>query len=402
MTIKKYNHYLDIIVTSALMLDWAPSFFIGIDSLFLSGTKMVVVPLIFIDFVLNSKIYLKVNFALYFFISFLVGVGGGVFTGNVSFSWFIQLVPIIFVFYFYQKPRTLERIRIILKVCFFSSMLIPISLILTYFGILSPAAAIIDEATQQNRTTTGVSWSSIGLIVIAISSTLAGLLTFRKSNKINLRSFMLRSVIIIFTLSALFMTGLKSSIGAFIITFMISLLFSSSITKKNRIRFIFSFSIILFLARSFIIDTFFLNFSRYENLSAETDSVAIRIEQYSYFLWHLFEKHTLFPYGMENAMKGRWEYAYSHFIIGEAYFFGGIIFMIPIILAFYLAIKRSITAYKFIKDDNVQKQTILALISYLIGAVIILSFMPGLHTRVAYIILGLGVSLKINNIKKYI
>ena len=101
-------------------------------------------------------------------------------------------------------------------------------------------------------------------------------------------------------------------------------------------------------------------------------------------------------------MKGRWEYSYSHFIIGEAYFFGGIIFLIPILLAFYLSFKRSITAYKFIKYDGVQKQTILALISYLIGIALILSVMPGLHTRVAYIVLGLGVSLNINNIKKHI
>jgi hypothetical protein len=402
MTIKKYNHYLDIIVTSALILDWAPSFFVGIDSSILSGTKMIAVPLIFIDFLLNTKTYLKVNFALYFFISFLVGVGGGVLTGNVSFSWFVQLVPIIFVFYFYQKPRTFERIRIILKVCFITSMLIPFSLLLSYFGILTATATIIDEATQQNRTTVGISWSSLGITVIAISSTLAGLLTFKKSIKINLRSFLLRSFFIVFTLSSLFLTGLKSSIGAFTITFMISLLLSSSITKKNRIRFIFSIVSILFLARSFILNTFLLNLSRYENLSEETDSVAIRIEQYSYFFWHLFENHTLFPFGMENAMKGRWEYAYSHFIIGEAYFFGGIIFLIPILLAFYLSFKRSITAYKFIKYDGVQKQTILALISYLIGIALILSVMPGLHTRVAYIVLGLGVSLNINNIKKHI
>ena len=399
MNINKYNHNMDIFVTCAIMLDWLPSFFFGIDSSFFSGTKTIAMPLIIIDFLRNSNIYLKWNFALYFFVSFIIGVGGGVIIGVVPFSWFWQLLPIIPILYFYQKPRSFERIRTILKTCFYTALFLPLSLLLTHFGLFTASAEIIGKEGEQHRISAGTSWSSLGLIVIAISSTLAGLLVVKKSKKLNLRTFLLRAFILIVSLTSVFLTGLKSSIGAFIITFSIGFLFSSYIDKKNRIRFITSLIFIFFIARSYIIKIFAINLSRYEGLTQETDSIAIRIEQWSFFFGHLISKHSLFPIGMENAMKGRWRYSYSHFIIGEAYFFGGLIFMIPIILLFYKSIRGAILTFKLI-DNNIHKQTVLALISYLLGMLIILNFMPGLHTRVTYIILGLGLALDFN-INKY-
>ncbi len=394
MTSNKFNRNVDIFVTAALMLDWAPSYFFNLNSSIFSGTKIIALPLIIIDILLNSKIYLKWNFAWFFFITFLVGVGGGVVIGNVTFSWFWQLLPICPILLFYQKPRSIKKIRNILRISFLTSLFVPISLLFTYVGFVNPTAEVIGKAGQQYRIAAGTSWSSLGLIIIAISSTLGGILVTKNPPRFNVRIFFLGALILILSIGSLFLTGLKSSIGAFIVTFLIGFFYMPSINRKNKIVFALLIIIILILFRTPLINMFLLNASRYEHLSSNTDSVAIRIEEWHFFLWHLFTKHTFFPIGMENAMKGRWVYAYSHFIIGEAYFFGGLIFMITLIAGFYKAMSRLLKALKKIHEHNSDKSTILALLSYLIGIIIILSFMPGLHTRITYLVLGLSLSIK--------
>ena len=157
--------------------------------------------------------------------------------------------------------------------------------------------------------------------------------------------------------------------------------------------FIFCFLSVIFLLQSQLIEIFQLNESRYLNMQEEA-SAGYRITQYNILIDNLLRKPSLIPVGMEQSMRlGLGGTLYSHFIIGEAYFFGGLFFMVIVILGFLKAISRLTTFWRSHKNDP-QINTVIILLSLILSYIAILSVMPGLHCRLVYIVLGLCLSFK--------
>ena len=271
------------------MLDWLPEAYLHLDASIYSGTKLIALPLILIDFFIYQKYYLKLNYGWLFVFTFLICVGSGAFYGTVSFSWFLQLLPICPILLFYQKPRDLKEIRIILVTAFSCTLLIPLTLILTYLGVIE--ASVIYQSTIQYREVYRISavtsWSSTGLYFMFIPSSLAGILLARGSGRIKIIYYFLSAFVLLLSISGLLLTGLRSSVGSFLIALLISLLFYLHFKgQKNYIRvmsYIFFAFIVIYLFKAQITEIVQLNESRYTNIQNEK-SAQYRIVQYSIFI----------------------------------------------------------------------------------------------------------------------
>ena len=401
MNIHNLDRKLTIVVTVALMLDWAPAYFFNLDISVYSGTKLVALPLILSDVILNLKHYVRPSYGLLFVIAFLMGIGGGYLDGSLAFGSFWELLPIGPILLFYLKPRRIEDIQSILRTCFICSPIVPIALILAYIGILAPTD--IKIGGKELRIVAGTSWSSLGLYVMFIPASLGGILLARNHYRLTIINYFLSGIVLALGFFSLILTGLRSSIGTYIFLIIVSLyLYLRGMSYKFNYYFkmiipIFTILFIVLFFKSPLTNVAQTSISRFATIRTEPSALS-RSEQYTFFIKKVFTEPSILPMGMDKAMQNRGIYSYPHFIIGEAYFKGGLLFMFILLWGFLKGFSRLLTLWRTNKN-YAHINTLAMLLSLLIGYMMILSVMPGLHTRLTYIVLGICLSVNRQVIK---
>jgi len=392
MKISKLTTGLTFLVTVALMLDWAPSFFFDVDPHFYSGTKFIILILI-VDIFINLKTYIKLRYGWLYFFALLLGVGGGVLEGNVPLQRFWELLPTPIILLFYLKPRGDEEVISILKICFWCSLLVPVSTLLAFWGIISPTA--IQESEHNYRIIGGVSWSSFGQYLIFIPATLGGIFLVRDLNKLKIKDYIISGASIMMGLSACLLTALRAVVGVYLI--ILGLSFFSYLRRHLSLR--RGLSVILFLCitlgivfffRSFLFDIMPTTISRFQAINDEESSL-VRIDQYRLLLEDLLDEPHFFPIGMEIATRGKGQYMQIHSILGEAFYDGGLILMLVLLWGFIYGGYRICTLRRRYRN-TLRANIIITLLFVFFGYIIVLSFHPGLHTRIVYLMLGLCLS----------
>lgn len=397
MKISKLTRGLTFSVTVALMFDWTPSFFFGLDPHVYSGTKLIALPLIIFEIIINIKKYIKLHYGWLYFFALIVGVGGGVLQENVPFQRLWELLPTPIVLLFYLKPRSDEEVLNILRICFWCSLLVPVSTLLAFWGIITPSD--LKESETIFRVIGGVSWSSFGIYLIFIPATLGGIFLVQDLNKLKIKDYIISGALIIIGLSACLLTALRSVGGVYIILLCLSLfLFQQrQLSLRHYLRIILLLCIVLgigFLFRSFLSDIMPTTIYRFKIIGEEDSSLA-RIDQYQLLLKDLLDldKPHFFPIGMDIAIKGRGPYMQIHSILGEAFYDGGLILMLVLLWGCSYGAYRMYKTWRNYRNISIAN-TIIMLLILIFGCIMVLFFQPGLHTRIVYIILGLCLSVK--------
>lgn len=387
----KFDRKLTIIVTAALMLDWVPGYF-GLDPHFYSGTKLIALPLIIFDIIaVNPNAYLRLRYGLLFLLTMIIGTSAGVLFGNVPFQRLWELLPVPLILLFYLKPRTHQEVISILRLCFYLSLPVPVSIILAFLGIFTPSS-VSGINTDIVRIVAGTSWSTAGLYLMFVPATLGGILFAYNSNKIRIRNIIIANTLIFMGFCATLMTGGRTTLIMYLTTLCLSLLFLLKVKYRSRYNYAFGITFLIlvlsggYLFRPFVIDAFQLMHYRFQIVNEDV-SVQGRAEDYGYFLKQLFYEPRLLPIGT-GAVQQKVSYSVaSHFLFGEAYYVCGLLFMMCLLYGFFVSFYR-LWKKRLRSHYYSEVNTCNALLILLFGFLIILSTHPGLHTRIVYVILG--------------
>lgn len=390
MFLYKSSHIIFFIVTAALMFEEPLIFLSKLDSSVYSATKFIALPLILVDMLFHLNYYLRPNYGWLFALALLIGVGGGFIMGNVPFERFWELLPIGFILLYYMKPRSEEDILVMLRICFFSALLVPVIMILAFLGFV-PALQI--TATEEVfRMTAGVSNSTFGLYTVFIFSTIGGILLGKESSRLGLSRVLLSVSFIILGCVGILLTAQRSALLASAICVSIAISMKirqfhvSKITIFTSIVLMMAFVYLTFDQIAILADTLLYRFQG----MVDDQNVIIRQGFYKIFISSILNNISIVGPGMDivRDQSGGVE---SHFLLGEAYFDGGMVFLLVVISGFLSAgvglWKRYINQH-----DSTKININVVLISLLSGMFVYLSFYPGLRTRIVYMVIGICIS----------
>lgn len=384
------QHKIETLVTAAIILDWLPYQIFGDGRLITSGTKFVALPLILLDFLRHPNSYQRVNYAWFYGAALIVGVGGGVLTGVNEFkSTLWALLPNILILMYYLKHRSWERINWILRVALWSSVFLPVWLLLVKLGFLEPE--ILIKTSEFSRFFAGANRSSLGLLIAFIPATFGGLMLTLPHMK---QPIIRPAVFILLSAVGALLTGQRSANLVIFISLGLAMIIQlrhaniRQITKNILIVGILVAVVLVFW------DTFFNTASRafilrIQGYGEATVNTEIRIAMYRFFLQDLWSSPSLIGPGKHIAYTNLG--VGMHFLVGEAYYIGGLLFSCVIVIGIILSGYRLMT--KWVKSSDPMAYNVLSVLLILFVAFLIVeSTHAGLNVRVVYMLLGLWLS----------
>jgi hypothetical protein len=377
-------------VTLGILFDWVPAY-IGLNPAYLSLLKIVVLPVLAVDFVRRPSDYLAARasgFGRLFLISYLVGVGGGVLLGTVSVDRFIALAPVSGVLMFYLKQRPPEETGRILRLALWAATAVSVVSILGAFGVLTPSYE--QNLSTGSRYLTGVSYSTLGLFGAFIPAALGGIVFQRPDLRLQRRTVVLGSMLTVLGLVGMLVTGQRSAPAGFVLAFGLS--FALYLLRSS----IRNFGVAVALAAILTIlgwqfqtplaEIAATTMGRTESIwiDPEAGGVGLRRTFYAQFADDLATHPALIAPGSTQFILTTGDI--PHFIVGEAYYDGGLVFMVVVLAAFLMSGWRTWWNCWFAPRGRAQYGMQLALWASVTS---VLSLHPGLETRISYMLLGL-------------
>jgi hypothetical protein len=402
----KVNELLLIAVTLSYSLTWIPAQILGVDGEKLSLIRLVGVPLIIISFILEPDSYAKVfknRIISAFVLSALLGMGLGIILGSLSFSTIVSFVPSVLAILFYARQPDYFMIRKVIFCLFLGSISVCILTILAQVGLVRPIENVEIEMANTGliykRSWAGLPSSLIGpwLILLLSYSVISGLYK---------RKILILSAIGVFvSFLVSFYNAQRSTVFSLIIAFIlctglyylhlkhqpadirIKIHLKSGLLNAASI--ILMFLILFGIVRPDIstikyrIDSTFRNEGYY---GAEA-----RLLMWEYFLTDLVKNpHIVGKEDIEMAEKVG---AGTHIFLGESFYYGGVLLFVCVVVIIFSSLNY---LQKKLKDplSPFESEIILILSSTLIACLIYLTVMPGLFSRLPYILLGITQGLK--------
>lgn len=382
-----FQHKIETLITLAIVLDWLPNQLLSEGSLITSATKLIVFPLLIIDFLRAPAGYLHLNYGWIYLIGVLLGTGGGVITGTIEPRTLWSLLPNVGILLFYLKRRSLEDMKNILFVATIASAAIPVWLILAAFEVVD--ADVVIEGRAFSRLFAGANRSSLGILVAFIPASLGGML-LKQTQKPDLR---VAIGLIALSLFGPLLTGQRAANLVVWICLGFSWIFSLRRSKvKQSIQYIAVILALLVLAWGFW-DKGLATYARpimmrLQNYGEAEVNAEYRIRMYQVFFKEITTSFSLTATGYEPAkllLGGGY-----HFILGEAYTLGGgFLFVVLLGGLFWAGVRLGIWWWKASDDYMV----VVVLLSLFIGFLITQSTHAGLNVRVVYFLLGLWLSM---------
>jgi hypothetical protein len=274
------------------------------------------------------------------------------------------------------------------------ALLVPISILLAEQGVIQPTRVVEDDNFQ--RILSGTNWSSLGLYSAIISASLGGLWLVSHARNLFMRLIVAVTLVAVgavgFSLTAqraaaiVYFVCLALSAGIFIVRV-------PTLSRSRRILAVIGVAAILLALYQFSGETTASSLIyRMNNLNegGEGGAAALPTAMHTVFFDDLGSSFYLFaPGGYAAYLQVG---AYAHFILGEAYYDGGVLLMLTLIIGF---VKSGWLLWRNLRDvqdpDGVRVVAVLAVI--FVGFCISLSIQPGLNIRVLPMLLGMWLSL---------
>ena len=400
-----YDSVITLIVTLAIMLDWAPSYYLGTSPALFSFTKFLVTPIILFDILAKFSSYLRSKamvYGLIYLTLFMVGVGGGYLYGTISWHRFFELLPTVPILFFYLKRRTRAEVEVVIRYAFYASLLVPVSLVLAKLGILAPSligqfdpaqVAQFDlHAGDLRRIYAGTSSSETGLFLVFPAVMIGGIAIRKKLGGLSWVGDAIVGLIILAGLVGALVTAQRAAIFIYILCLVLSLVMNFKSGKGKRIGHIVVVLIMLALAMGL--------FATQIKKASETAMFRLRTTTEEHagsglsgrtaFYDTLYTDLTTRPHltapGSEELFR---KFGVGpHLILGEAYYDGGLVLMVVLLWGIVLGGVRALREWR---TDRRHGGIPIGGILFLLwlGFFVYLSADPGLHSRLVYMILGL-------------
>ena len=332
-------------------------------------------------------------YGLIYLIAFLIGVGGGYTIGTISWQRFFELMPTVPILLFYLKRRTRAEVQLVLKYAFYASLLIPISLVLAKLGVLKPSQVEVLNVGGERMTRIWARsrvehrWS-----LPAVSRCHAGgphdqkesrrrQLARRRCRGSRYPSRSRRSPA----------TGQRAAVILYALCLILSMVMNVRGGKNKRFAHLAVVLIILALS-GFVLARQMKEVSgtsvhRIVTMNQQGGSnLTGRMAFYKTIYRDLTTRPQLIAPG-DQEMRRKYGEG-PHLILGEAYYDGGLLFMIVLFWGIVIGGVRSWKEWKADKRSGpIPTGGMLFLLWF--GFFVYLSIDPGLHTRLVYVILGL-------------
>lgn len=379
---------VDRVVTVAVLLDWVPAAVFGEPLSGVSLTKFVVAPAIMLDFLLRPSSYLRgrpLILTATFASCVLVGVGGGVAEGQVTISRFLAVLPNIPVFAFFVRRRSSRETLQVLRTCYWSALLAPVFIGLAAIGLVEPSMEVRTDEVQ--RLMAGASWSTIGLYMVVIAASLGGLLLHPRLKNLSVK-MTIAWLSVAGSAMAIMVSGQRASAIGYALSMAVAVVV---ITHRRHWRgFLIVAStaiaalVVGILAGDFVWQRASTLVFRFSELSQGTESAQIRWEQYAVWYQDLVTQHSVIGSGESSVISAVG--TVPHFILGEAYYSGGLLLMLAMLVGF-LAGGRSLIMKAFREPSGTDVDAML--LATWVGFLLVLCLHPGLSTRLLYLFGGL-------------
>lgn len=391
-----YDSVITLVVTLGIVLDWAPSYFLHINAGVYSFTKFVVTPLILLDMIVRLPTYLRSKapfYGLIYLIAFLIGVGGGYTIGTISWQRFFELMPTVPILLFYLKRRTRAEVQLVLKYAFYASLLIPISLVLAKLGVLKPSQVEVLNVggERMTRIWAGAESSTAGLYLLFPAVMLGGLTIRKKAGGASWLGDVVVGAVILLGLVGALLTGQRAAVILYALCLILSMVMNVRGGKNKRFAHLAVVLIILALS-GFVLARQMKEVSgtsvhRIVTMNQQGGSnLTGRMAFYKTIYRDLTTRPQLIAPG-DQEMRRKYGEG-PHLILGEAYYDGGLLFMIVLFWGIVIGGVRSWKEWKADKRSGpIPTGGMLFLLWF--GFFVYLSIDPGLHTRLVYVILGL-------------
>jgi hypothetical protein len=390
-----YDRFITIFITAAIMLEWSTTYFFNINPEVFSFSKFVVLPLIGLDFFIRYNRYLTRECITY---GVMLAFGYALVTLAPSSETFydeyvvlasFKLLPNVFVLIFYVACNTERELALVLRTAFLASLVVVGCMLLAYVGILAP----VDNINEGNvtRITAGTSWSSLPLFLTFPAATIGGIL-------LNATHRQLRPTYVVFAVSvclasffASLLAGQRTSAGLIIICLVISgLLFLRNLSWRNYLGICFAILMTVVIYWQFdqqfsFVGQTLLNRTTNSEAGGMEGDMSDRASMYQTLFDVLLNHPSFKPPGVGFFIQQNGNI--PHLILGEAYCYGGLGLLFVMIYIFVRAWTNTVKRWDARRKSSTGHLH-LALMVILLGFSVTLSFHPGLHTRMVYLILG--------------
>lgn len=392
---RKRDHLLIILVTVGIVLDWVPGYLIGSNSFLASGTKLIIFPLLLFDFIRRPDTYLIPSFGWIFVGAYLVGVGGGVIFGTLPQFWMLRLLPSVLILLFYSKRRTIPEIRSILNITLWSALIVPLVYVLASIGI-GPSGNVV-ETEQFTRIFVGTNKGSFTLLLLIIPASIGGFLLRPSLRKFSLTRHAQYVIFLLLTLWGTLLIGQRAAVITVLGCLVLAWLLGFRLQRGSKtLVFVFLLCILMGLLYPYyvseeidaVINSGTIRLRSFDDMSATKREEAIDI-----FLSDLWPLQLVGQGDAEIYQKIK---SGPHFLLGEAYYTGGLIMLVTIVLLLWVGGRR--VANTWLREREGQAGPIaLVLLVMFLGFLFYMNTHPILNARIVPMMLGLWLSLDPNS-----
>ncbi len=390
---------LEFLVTCGVLLDWLPNVLLGqsLEEGSISGTRLLVLPCILLDMIKNTRLYLEVRYGLVLLIAILVGMGGSVLMHRAEPNDILRLLPSVAVLFFFLRYRPAEHHLWILRAAVLLAAAGPLSILLVEQGVISvPERAIVEHA-EFTRVRGMMNWSSLGLFCFFAPASLGGLLLSEKPEQ-RLRFLQLSSAMVLVALSLLaaLMSGQRSAMAGCLGAFLIA---SAMQFRRVDLKLITAATVLI--STLIFCSIFFaaslggwLSGARYrftDTVAAERFGGSDRAMHAKVLLTDVLTKPSVIGPGQAQFSK-QLGGVQCHMLLGEAYYAGGIVLLVPLLWGIVTCALRLVRAVRLERDSRLQKAATFLLALFAAFAVH-LSTHAGMGTRAVFLCLGVGLAV---------
>jgi len=401
---------LSFIITICLVLNWIPQLILGDETKLANITTILAIGFIFIIFYDSASKYYyqaKIFFILILIsLAFLSGMLGGIILNNIPFRFLISFLPNIIIIFYYSQSMEISTKRLIVIALIIGSCITCLAVVLAGMGFLPLVyeSSYMGDGLKLERKWGGVPSSLLGSYVALMISSINGVIKLKKLiNKIVYYTFILFLILYAFQITSQRSLALIILGSLFLMPIINLYFFKDTKYFKTKLKnLLLMFLIFLFLVFVILYFQLFNNLFtlKYRFMAMKEDPVyyggAQRLEMWKILIDNLITKPSLFAPG-DSILFSEVD-AGPHFILGEAYYYGGLLslfgILIIIITSFNMFIRNIKLKYQFqeMYDYN------WFIISSLFSILVYLTVMPGFFSRIPFILIGLSLSsLKSNN-----
>lgn len=402
-----WDQIATVLVSLAIAFSWLPAYLLGLPSELVGLTRWVAMPLMLLSMVIEPDAYLPVLAkpqVIVLGFATVVGIGGGVAAGTIPTTTLVSFIPSLLVVVFYARKRSATRLRGILVSLLVGSWLLCGVVVLAGLGMartgLTVSIADVGGGTFE-RTWAGVSSSLLGPWVAILLGSLGGFALYprdtRKAVLVTIAVGVSAFVVMVTAQRSVVLVAASSLLMGCVGTVAIARkqatgTYARSHVRRNAVLILLSVTLLLAVFWPIINGRSFTLRYRFTAMETTVDFYggALRWAMWEYLAQDLIGRPQLTAPG-DQGMVSTLSMG-PHLILGESYYYGGLLMLVAMLMLMVSSVTR---VFRAVRHPVSNDEAIVAriVLSALVPTLLYLMIMPGLVTRLPYVLMGLALGL---------